>query len=49
MDLETSCEYKNPPTGSGGVIVNCVDVLLRLRAGPKGRQETDQVIKANST
>ena len=40
---------KNPPTGSGGVIVKYIGVLPRLRAGTKGGQQTDQVIKANGS
>lgn len=38
---------KSPPTGSGGVIVKCIGVLPRLRAGAKGGQQADQVVKAN--
>ena len=38
---------KSPPTGSGGIIVKCIGVLPRLRAGAKGGQQADQVVKAN--
>ena len=40
-------DMKNPPTKSGGVIVKCIGVLPRLRAGAKGGQQANQVIKAN--
>jgi hypothetical protein len=46
---EHRAHIKGPPTESGGLIVKCIGVLPRLRAGAKGGQQADQVIKADGT